>query len=93
MGDVVECSGFLGAATVSARSQYKLSCNILYLYWRIVGGSLSYYSYCYYIIAPQGDALQKGTTVLEYVVLRFASFGDVTDLYLIQPLCKVGIWN
>ena len=46
-----------------------------------------------FIIAPQGDALQKGTTVLEYVVLRFASFGDVTDLYLIQPLCKVGIWN
>jgi len=91
MGDVVECSGFLGAATVSARSQYKLSCNILYFYWRIVGGSLSYYSY-YYL--PLKEMLfRKGLGVLIHVVLRLASYRDVAVLYLVLPPCNMSLWN
>ena len=28
-----------------------------------------------------------------HVVLRFASSGDVTDLYLVLPPCNVLLWN
>jgi len=64
---------------------FKADCQQLLLFY--------YYYYCYYTIAPQGDAFQKGTTVLVYVVLRLASYRDVAVLYLMQPVCNVPLWN
>ena len=36
---------------------------------------------------------RKGLEVSILVVLRFASSGDVTDLYLVLPSCNVPLWN
>ena len=50
--------------------------------------------YCYYIIiiAPQGDALQRGTWgVYTCSICVAASLEDVGELYLVLPPCKVFI--
>ena len=46
------------------------------------------------ILLPLKEMLfQKGHEVPVHAVLRFASSGDVTVLYLVLPLCKVSLWN
>ena len=100
MEETSSVSGRVGVRTEQLRTAAPPVCwifgNFARQKWRLFSSLFSlvdcqqlqlFYFYCYFILLdPQGDAFQK---LLVYVVLRFASSEDVTDLYLIQPLCKV----